>query len=92
MIAEALDALEVVAKVDESDLAIVKAGAQASVSVDAFPGQRFVASVRQIRIDPLTESGVVTFPVVLSVQNDDGLLLPGMTATVSIDGPPSKTP
>lgn len=88
VIAEALDALEVVAKVDESDLAIVKAGASASVSVDAFPGQTFEASVRQIRIDPTTESGVVTFPVVLSVHNNDGLLLPGMTATVRIDGPP----
>jgi|GEM_PF-877855 len=88
VIARALDELEVVAKVDESDLAIVKAGAAGSVTVDAFPGRKFPAKVRQIRIDAVNESGVVTFPVVLTVENPDGLLLPGMTATVTIDGPP----
>jgi HlyD family secretion protein len=88
VIARALDELEVVAKVDESDLAIVKAGASGSVAVDAFPGKKFPATVRQIRIDAVNESGVVTFPVVLAVENPEGLLLPGMTATVHIDGPP----
>lgn len=88
VIARALDELEVIAKVDESDLAIVKAGASGSVAVDAFPGRKFPATVRQIRIDAVNESGVVTFPVVLAVENPEGLLLPGMTATVHIDGPP----
>ena len=88
VIAKALDALEVVAKVDESDLAIVKKGAVGSVSVDAFPGKIFQAKVSQIRIDPLNENGVVTFPVVLTVDNSEALLLPGMTATVTIQGAP----
>jgi HlyD family secretion protein len=88
VIARALDELEVIAKVDESDLATVKAGASGSVAVDAFPGRKFPATVRQIRIDAVNESGVVTFPVVLAVANPEGLLLPGMTATVHIDGPP----
>jgi HlyD family secretion protein len=88
VIARALDELEVIAKVDESDLAIVKAGASGNVAVDAFPGRKFPATVRQIRIDAVNESGVVTFPVVLAVENPEGLLLPGMTATVHIDGPP----
>ncbi|HEY1100561.1 MAG TPA: efflux RND transporter periplasmic adaptor subunit [Myxococcota bacterium] len=88
VVAKALDALEVVAKVDESDLAIVKKGAAGEVAVDAFPGQKFAATVSQIRIAPETTDGVVTFPVVLAVSNVDGLLLPGMTATVTIQGPP----
>ncbi len=88
VIAKALDALEVVAKVDESDLAIVRKDAEAVVTVDAFPGKSFPAVVSQIRIDATNENGVVTFPVVLSVENSDRLLLPGMTATVSIKGPP----
>lgn len=88
VIAKALDALEVVAKVDESDLAIVKKDAAGSVTVDAFPGKTFQAKVSQIRIDPLNENGVVTFPVVLTVDNSEALLLPGMTATVTIQGPP----
>jgi len=88
VIAKALDALEVVAKVDESDLAVVKTDAAGSVTVDAFPGKTFQAKVSQIRIDPLNENGVVTFPVVLTVDNSEALLLPGMTATVTIQGPP----
>lgn len=88
VVAKALADLEVVAKVDESDLAIVKQGAAGEVAVDAFPGQKFAATVSQIRIAPETTEGVVTFPVVLSVNNADGLLLPGMTATVTIQGPP----
>ncbi len=88
VVAKALADLEVIAKVDESDLAVVKKGAAAEVAVDAFAGQKFAATVSQIRIDPQTLDGVVTFPVVLSVANVDGLLLPGMTATVTIQGPP----
>ena len=88
VVAKALADLEVIAKVDESDLAVVKKGAAAEVAVDAFAGQKFAATVAQIRIDPQSIDGVVTFPVVLSVANVDGLLLPGMTATVTIQGPP----
>jgi HlyD family secretion protein len=88
VVAAALTDLEVVAKVDESDLAVVKKDAAGEVKVDAFPGRSFKATVSQIRIDPLNESGVVTFPVVLKVDNSEGLLLPGMTATVVIQGPP----
>ena len=88
VIAAALDHLEVIAKVDEADLAIVVTGGKAEVTVDAFAGQTFEGVVEQIRIDPLTENGIVTFPVVVAVENKSGLLLPGMTATATIHGNP----
>jgi HlyD family secretion protein len=90
VIAGTLAHLEVIANVDEADLAIVTTGATGSVKVDAYPGRTFPAVVRQIRVDPKTEQGVVTFPVVLNVDNPEGVLLPGMTSTVSIDGAPVK--
>jgi HlyD family secretion protein len=53
--------------------------------VDALGERDFSARVRQIRLNPKIEQNVVTYNVVLSTRNDDGRLLPGMTANVSIE-------
>ena len=79
-VAKILAEMEIHARVDETDIGRVKPGQRATFTVDAYPGRRFDAVVRQVRKAPQTTQGVVTYTVVLKTNNRDGLLLPGMTA------------
>lgn len=83
-IAKNLAEMEVHARVDETDIGRVAAGQRATFGVDAYPGRRFEAVVRQVRKAPLVTQNVVTYTVVLKTDNRDGLLLPGMTALVKL--------
>ena len=83
-IAQNLDQMQVEVFVDEADIGRVQAGMKAPFTVDAFPDRKFDATVEQVRLQPLTQQNVVTYTVVLSVANDERLLLPGMTANVEI--------
>lgn len=82
IIAEDLSKMEILALVDESDMGQVKVGQRATFTVEAQPGREFSATVRQVRLQPETVSNVVSYTVVLNAANDDGFLLPGMTATI----------
>lgn len=91
VIAGNLEKMQVLAFVNEADVGRVRAGQAATFSVDAFPGRTFEAQVRQVRhasAEPETPetvvSYVVTYDVVLDVDNPEGLLRPGMTANVRI--------
>ncbi|MBC7984511.1 MAG: efflux RND transporter periplasmic adaptor subunit [Candidatus Obscuribacterales bacterium] len=81
-IAEDLKSMQIVASVDESQIGSVKLDQAASFAVSAFPGKKFTASVRQIRLKPTVTQNVVTYAVVLNADNSTGELFPGMTATV----------
>jgi HlyD family secretion protein len=70
--------------VDEADIGQVRAGQRVRFTVDAYPGVGFSGSVSQIRLQPVTESGVVTYTVVIRTRNEDLRLRPGMTAEVTI--------
>ena len=83
-IAEDLTRMQVHANVDEADVGRVQVGQKASFTVPAFPDEIFHASVTQIRNDPKIEQNVVTYDVVLDVDNQDLKLRPGMTADVHI--------
>ncbi|MGZ8445771.1 MAG: efflux RND transporter periplasmic adaptor subunit, partial [Candidatus Binatia bacterium] len=83
-IAENLAQMEVQVDVDEADVAQVKLGQQASFTVDGYPGRTFNAVVKQVRFGPETVQGVVTYKTLLSVDNSDLALRPGMTATANI--------
>src|SRR5438132_1130519 len=72
------------ASVSESDIGPVAAGQEVSFSVDAYPAATFAGRVEQVRNAPLTVQNVVTYDVVVSVDNRDLLLKPGMTANVTI--------
>ena len=76
--------MNIYARVDESDIGMVKAGQEARFKVDAFPGRLFAARVEQIRKQPVVLQNVVTYTVVLSAANPDLTLLPGMTAQIDI--------
>jgi len=83
-IAEDLKLMQVYTSVDEADIGRVKEGQTATFSVPAFPDEFFTASVTQIRNDPQIQQNVVTYNVILDVNNDELKLRPGMTTTVQI--------
>lgn len=83
-IAQDLTDMEVNVSVDEADIGQIRVGQQVEFSVDAHPRRTFSGRVKQIRKAGQEISNVVTYTVVASAANDDQLLLPGMTATVTI--------
>jgi HlyD family secretion protein len=83
-IAQDLTKMQVEASVSESDIGSVRQGQKADFGVDAFPGRRFEGLVTQVRNAPVTVSNVVTYDVVIGVDNSGLELKPGMTATVTI--------
>jgi HlyD family secretion protein len=84
VIASDLKKLELTIDVDEADIGEVAVGQQATFTVDAYPAQTFNAKVVELRNAARTIQNVVTYQGVLSVENDKGLLKPGMTATADI--------
>ncbi len=84
LIARDLRDMQIDTNVAEADVGSVAVGMHASFRVDALGEREFQARVRQIRLNPKVEQNVVTYNVVLATANDDGRLLPGMTATVRI--------
>jgi HlyD family secretion protein len=84
IIARDLTRLELQARVDESDIGGVKPGAPVTFTVDAYPRREFTGKVRLVQLQPQTVQNVVTYTTVIDVPNDDELLKPGMTSTVSI--------
>lgn len=79
-----LDNMRVVANVDEADIGRVKEGQQVTFTVDAYPDEVFHGTVTQKRINPTTESNVVTYEVLVSADNEDHKLIPGLTANLTI--------
>ncbi len=81
-IAGDLSSMHILALVDESDIGSIKEGQRARFTVQAFPDATFDGTVRQVRLQSTTQENVVNYTVVVDVDNRDGRLLPGMTATV----------
>ena len=84
LIAADLSKMQVDTSVSESDIGGVKLGDKARFTVEAFPGHAFEGTVTQVRQAPQTVQNVVTYDVVVTVNNTQGLLRPGMTATMRI--------
>jgi HlyD family secretion protein len=84
LIAEDLTKMQVNANVSESDIGTVRDGQTASFTVDAYREREFTGSVVQVRNAPITVQNVVTYDVVIAVDNPSLELKPGMTATVTI--------
>jgi HlyD family secretion protein len=83
-IAQDLRKMQVETNVDEADIGRVQVGQNTAFTVDAFPGREFTGQVQQIRKAPQTIQNVVTYTVIVSAENPDLALLPGMTANVRI--------
>lgn len=84
VIANDMSRMRVLADVQESFIGQLHAGGNAEVRVDAWRGEVFRGQVREVRYNATTTSGVVTYPAVIDVDNPEGKLRPGMTATVHI--------
>ncbi len=84
-IAQDLTKMQVSADVSESDIGMCKVGQPVSFTVDAYPEETFRGKIAQIRLNATVNQNVVTYPVIIEVDNPDLALRPSMTANVSID-------
>ena len=84
VIAQDLKKMQIEVNVSEADIGSVKEGQMAEFTLDGYPDTTFKGIVRQVRLSPTTVSNVVTYTVIVAVDNDDLKLKPGMTANVSI--------
>jgi len=82
LIAQDLSQMQILASVDESDISSIKEGQEVKFTVQSYPGRTFTGSVQQVRLQSKTTDNVVSYTAVVTVQNPNGVLLPGMTATV----------
>ncbi len=82
VIAENLSKMEILADVDESDIGQIEVGQPVRFTVATYTDKEFTGRVKQVRLQPQTISNVVTYTAVVEADNDEGYLLPGMTATL----------
>jgi HlyD family secretion protein len=83
-IAQDLTKMQVVANVDEADIGQVTDGQKVHFTVDAFPDDVFDGKITQVRLEPTTNSNVVTYSVVIDAPNPDLKLKPGLTASITV--------
>jgi HlyD family secretion protein len=84
VIANDLTRMQVNASIDEADIGRVRPGQPVKFGVDAYPEAAFLGKVEQVRLQPVTNQNVVTYNTIISVDNKDLRLMPGMTATVTV--------
>ena len=84
LIANDLTKMQILANIDEADVGKVREGLEAKFTVDAYPGETFTGTIRDVRQAPNTIQNVVTYPAVIDAPNPDRKLRQGMTASVNI--------
>ena len=83
-LAKDLTNMDLVVSIDEADVADIKDNLDVTFTVDAYPNKEFKGKIKQVRLNPITTNGVVTYETVVSVDNSELLLKPGMTANAKI--------
>jgi HlyD family secretion protein len=83
-IANDLTQMQVIANIDQADIGLVEQAKSVKFSVDAFPGKEFEGKIEQMRLNPVNVQNVVTYNVVIDVNNPEQKLKPGMTANLTI--------
>jgi HlyD family secretion protein len=83
-IANDLTQMQVIANIDQADIGLVEQAKSVKFTVDAFPGKDFDGKIEQMRLNPVNVQNVVTYNVVIDVNNPDQKLKPGMTANLTI--------
>ncbi len=83
-IAGDLTQMQVIANIDQADIGLVEQAKSVKFSVDAFPGKDFDGQIGEMRLNPVNVQNVVTYNVVIDVNNPDQKLKPGMTANLTI--------
>ena len=85
MVMANLESMQVRTLVDETDMGDIRPGMQANVIVEAYPELRFVGVVEKIEPQAIVQQNVTMFPVIVQLDNDSGLLRPGMNAEVEVE-------
>ncbi|MBZ0142456.1 MAG: efflux RND transporter periplasmic adaptor subunit [Rhodocyclaceae bacterium] len=83
-IAQDLTQMQIYTTFAEADIGAIRVDQPVRFNVDAFPNRSFQGKVKQVRLNPTTQQNVVTYNVVVAVENPEKLLMPGMTAYVNI--------
>ena len=83
-VAKDLTKMQIETSVAEADIGKIKVGQEASYTLDGYQDKKFYGKVTQVRLASTTTNNVVTYTVIISVDNSDGLVIPGMSANVSI--------
>ena len=83
-IANDLTQMQVIANIDQADIGLVEQAKSVKFSVDAFPGKEFDGEIAEMRLNPVNVQNVVTYNVVINVENPEQKLKPGMTANLTI--------
>lgn len=83
-VAEDLTKMQIETSVSEADIGKIKVGQEAEYTLDGYPNRTFKGNVTQVRLASTTTNNVVTYTVIVSVDNSDGSAIPGMSANVSI--------
>ncbi len=83
-IANDLTAMQVIANIDQADIGLVEQAKSVRFTVDAFPGKEFDGKIAEMRLNPVNVQNVVTYNVVINVENPEQKLKPGMTANLTI--------
>jgi HlyD family secretion protein len=83
-IANDLTQMQVIANIDQADIGLVEQAKSVKFSVDAFPGKEFDGKIAEMRLNPVNVQNVVTYNVVINVDNPEQQLKPGMTANLTI--------
>jgi HlyD family secretion protein len=82
-IANDLTKMQVIANIDQADIGLVENAKSVKFGVDAFPGKDFEGKIEQMRLNPVTVQNVVTYNVVIDVDNPEQKLKPGMTTNLT---------
>ena len=83
-IANDLTQMQVIANIDQADIGLVEQAKSVKFTVDAFPGKEFDGKIQEMRLNPVNVQNVVTYNVVINVNNPEQTLKPGMTANLTI--------
>ena len=83
-VAKDLTQMQIETSVSEADIGKIKVGQKANYTLDGYQDRKFEGEVTQVRLASTTTNNVVTYTVIVSVDNSEGLVIPGMSANVSI--------
>ncbi len=83
-IAQDLSKMQIDANFAEADIGSIRVGLAVKFTVDAFPNRNFQGGVRLVRLNPTNQQNVITYDVIINVSNPEQILMPGMTAYVSL--------
>ena len=83
-VAKDLTQMQIETSVSEADIGKIKVGQNVKYTLDGYPNKHFEGKVTQVRLASTTTNNVVTYTVIVSVDNSEGFVIPGMTANVSI--------